>query len=101
LKTIPGPAGIAKVAGMITETTIIEATRASSASSSAYSVWFGKPVVLLVVIRNTQVPVPCSIIGESLAEVRVRIDPGWEMGVRKDLILAVEEDALASAGRVH
>jgi hypothetical protein len=44
---------------------------------------------------------PCSIIGESLAEVRVRIDPGWEMDVRKELILAVEEDAFASAGPVH
>jgi hypothetical protein len=68
---------------------------------SAYSIWIGKPVVLLVVIRNTQVPMPCRIVAESIADVRVRIDPGWEMDVRKELILAVEEDAFTSFGRVN
>jgi hypothetical protein len=68
---------------------------------SAYSVWIGKPVVLLVVIRHTQVPMPCRIVGESLADVRVRIDPGWEMDVRKDLILAVEEGVVALPGLVN
>jgi hypothetical protein len=64
-------------------------------SSSGYSDWIGKPVVLLVVIRQCHVPMPCSIVGESVTGVRVRIDPGWEMDVRKELILAVEEDAVA------
>jgi hypothetical protein len=57
-----------------------------------YSVWFGKSVVLLAVIRQSHVPIPCSIIGESVAEVRIRIHPGWEMDLRKELILAVEKD---------
>jgi hypothetical protein len=61
-----------------------------------YSTWFGRPVVLLVMIRDCHVPVPCSIVGESAADVRVRIKPGWEMQVRKELILAVEEDALVN-----
>ena len=34
---------------------------------------------------------PCCIIGESVAAVRVRIKPGWEMDLRKELILALEE----------
>jgi hypothetical protein len=34
---------------------------------------------------------PCCIIGESVAAVRVRIKPGFEMDLRKELILAVEE----------
>ena len=59
-----------------------------------YSTWLGKPVVLLVVIRKYHVPMPCSIIGESCANVRVRVQPGWEMDIRKDLILAVEEGAV-------
>jgi len=59
--------------------------------SPVYAAWFGKPVVLLVVIRQCHVPMPCSIVGESLADLRVRIQPGWEMNVRKELILAVEE----------
>ena len=63
--------------------------------SPAYSAWFDKPVVMLVVIRQCHVPMPCSIIGESVADVRVRVQPGWEMDIRKELILAVEEDAVA------
>jgi len=69
--------------------------------SPTYSAWLGKPVILLVVIRQCPVPMPCSIVGESLAKVRVRIQPGWEMDVRKELILAVEEDAFASCGLVN
>jgi hypothetical protein len=39
---------------------------------------------------------PCSIIGETDADVRVSIQPGWELDIRKELIFAVEE---ATAGR--
>jgi hypothetical protein len=63
--------------------------------SSIYSAWFGKSVVLLVAIRQCQIPMPCSIVGESVAEVCVRIGPGWEMNLRKELILAVEEYVVA------
>jgi hypothetical protein len=69
--------------------------------SLAYSVWFGKPVVLLIAIRQCRLPLPCSIVGESIADVRVCIEPGWEMNVRKELILAVEEYAVASNSRVN
>ena len=44
--------------------------------SPAYSAWFDKPVVLLVVIRQCHVPMPCRIVGESVDEVRVWIQPG-------------------------
>ena len=69
--------------------------------SPVYSAWFGKPVVLLVVIRQGHVPMPCSIVAESLTDVRVRIKPGWEMDLRKELILAVEEDAVALESRIN
>lgn len=59
--------------------------------SLEYSSLFGKPVVMLVAIRQCHVPMPCLIVSESAAEVRVRIPSGWEMDVRKDLILAIEE----------
>jgi hypothetical protein len=68
--------------------------------SPAYSAWFGKPVVMLVVIRQCHVPMPCRIVGESAADVRVRIRPGWEMDIRKDLILAVEEFVIEPQDRV-
>jgi hypothetical protein len=69
--------------------------------SPAYSSWLGKPVVLLVIIRQCHVPMPCSIIGESVADVRVRVQPGWEMDVRKELILAVEEATVAVDIRIN
>jgi hypothetical protein len=76
-------------------------TEKTNDSSPVFSNWFGKSVVLLVVIRKCHVPMPCSIVGETAAEVRVRIDPGWEMDVRKELILAVEEGAFAVASQVN
>ena len=69
--------------------------------SPVYSSWLGKPVVMLVVIRQCHLPMPCRIVGESAADVRVRIHPGWEMDIRKDLILAVEEVVIATENRVN
>lgn len=63
-----------------------------------YSTWFGKSVVVLIAFRHCHVPVPCSIISESIADVRVQIQPGLEMNLRKELILAVEEDAAGPSG---
>jgi hypothetical protein len=58
-------------------------------------------VVILVVIRQCHLPMPCHIVGESAADVRVRINPGWEMDIRKDLILAVEEVVIATGDPVN
>ena len=69
--------------------------------SPMYSAWFGKSVVMLVVIRHCHVPMLCRIVGESASDVRVRVQPGWEMDVRKDLILAVEEVVVATKDRVN
>jgi hypothetical protein len=63
--------------------------------SNVYSPWFGKPVIMLVVIRHCQVPMPCRIVGESAYDVRVCLEHGWELNVRKESILAVEETAIA------
>ena len=57
-----------------------------------YSAWFGTPV-LLFVVRQCQVPIPCNIIAESAAAVRIRLQPGWDIDVPKELIIAVEEAA--------
>jgi hypothetical protein len=68
--------------------------------SPNYSCLLGKPVVLLVNIRQCPVPMPCSIIGESVADVRVRVQSGWEMDIRKESILAVKEDTVTVNDRV-
>jgi hypothetical protein len=69
--------------------------------SPVYSAWFGKPVVVLVVIRQCHVPMPCRIVGETAADVRIRIQSGWELDVRKELIVAVEEVVIAADARVN
>jgi hypothetical protein len=33
----------------------------------------------------------CRILGETAGDVRVRIHPGWEMEIGKNLIVGVEE----------
>jgi len=47
------------------------------------------------------VPVPCSIVGESVRDVRVRIKAGWEMDLQKELILAIEEEGLVPDSQVN
>jgi hypothetical protein len=68
---------------------------------SAYSAWFGKSVVLVVALRQYHVPLLCSIVGESVVDVRVHMSPGLEMDVRKELILAVEEHTVPLDGRTN
>jgi hypothetical protein len=77
------------------------AADATRAISPAYTAWLHKPIVLLVVIRQCHVPIPCRIVGESAAALRVRFKPGWEMDLRKELILAIEEDAVILEPRVN
>jgi hypothetical protein len=68
---------------------------------SAYSAWFGKSVVLVVALRQYHVPLLCSIVGESVVDVRVHMSPGLEMDVRKELILAVEEHMVPLDSRIN
>jgi hypothetical protein len=69
--------------------------------SSAHFACFGKPVILLIVIRRCHAPSPCSIVGEAVADVRVRINPGWEMHPRRESILADEEEGIVPEPRVN
>jgi hypothetical protein len=64
--------------------------------SSIYSGWVGTQV-LLFVIRQCRVPIPCIIIGESAAAVRILLQPGWEIDVPKEFILSVEEATVSRA----
>jgi len=76
-------------------------TKGAKGFSQKYSSWFGKPVVLLVVVRQCHLPMPCQIVGESAADIRVRLHHGWELDIRKDLILAVEEVLVVAENRVN
>jgi hypothetical protein len=52
--------------------------------SPIYSVLFGVPV-LLFVIRECRVPIPCNIIAESVFTVRIRLQLEWEIDVPNNL----------------
>jgi len=42
-------------------------------------------------MRQCRVLIACNIIGESIAAVRIQLQRAWEIDVRKEFILAVEE----------
>ena len=69
--------------------------------SAVYSAWFGKAVVLFVAVRQCRVPMLCTIVSESATDVRIRMRPGWQMDIRKELILAIEENAEALHSRIN
>ena len=59
---------------------------------SSFEPWFGKTVVLRLITGETRVPLRGIIVAESGSAVRFRIEGGWDIGVYKSLILAVERD---------
>jgi hypothetical protein len=68
---------------------------------SSYSGWYGKSVVLLLIVNGGQIPIPCSIVGESAVDVRIRISSGLEVDLRKASILTVEEDNVVAERLVN
>ena len=63
---------------------------------SAYASWVGQAVILQVAADDLRVPLRGVIVGESETTVRIRVGEGWDMDVFKLMILAVEQDNLAS-----
>lgn len=49
----------------------------------------GKPAILSIIAGKTKTDLPCTIIGESDATLRVRLDDEWDVEIYKEMILAV------------
>jgi hypothetical protein len=64
--------------------------------STGYSPWFGKSVVPVVAIGKCHVSLRRDIVGE----VCIYIIGGWKINLRKQLILAVEEEAADPDGLI-
>ena len=67
---------------------------APSHMAGAYSAWLDRPVVLRVVAGQLHTELPCTVIGESDATVRIRlrgisIADVWEVDIYKEMILGV------------
>lgn len=67
----------------------------------AYSALLGKRVVLVIVTRTGYIPMPCSIVAVSATTIRIHIQSGWEMDLRKESILGVEDGSSVVAGSLN
>ena len=62
---------------------------------SAFKAWIGQPVVLQVALGDIKVPLRGRLLKENGDTVRMRIGEGWDVDIYKNMIVKVEEDALA------
>jgi hypothetical protein len=63
---------------------------------SAFASWIGQPVVLQVALGDIKVPLRGKLLKEGGDTLRVRIGEGWDVDIYKTMVLAVEEDAMAT-----
>ena len=63
---------------------------------SAFATWIGRPVVLQVALGDIRVPLRGKLLKEGGDTLRMRIGDGWDVDIYKTMILAVEEDAMAT-----
>ncbi len=61
---------------------------------SAFKPWEGQAVVLQVALGDCKVPLRGTLLKDGIETVRMRIGEGWDVDIYKEMILAVEEDAM-------
>jgi len=63
---------------------------------SAFAPWIGHPVVLQVALGDIRVPLRGKLLKEGGDTLRMRIGDGWDVDIYKTMVLAVEEDSMAT-----
>ena len=63
---------------------------------SAYAPWIGHPVVLQVVLGDIRVPLRGKLLKDTGDTLRMRIGDAWDVDIYKTMVLAVEEDSMAT-----
>ena len=61
---------------------------------SAFKPWVGQSVVLQVALGDIKVPLRGTLLKDGSETVRMRIGEGWDVDIYKEMIMAVEEDAM-------
>jgi hypothetical protein len=61
---------------------------------SAFKPWVGQAVVLQVALGDIKVPLRGMLIRDAEQTVRMRIGEGWDVDIYKEMIMAVEQDAM-------
>jgi hypothetical protein len=62
---------------------------------TAYVAWIGQAVVLQVALGDVRVPLRGRLLKDGGETLRMRIGDGWDVDIYKNMVLAVEEDAMA------
>lgn len=62
---------------------------------AAYQPWIGQAVVLQVALGDVKVPLRGRLLKDEGETLRMRIGDGWDVDIYKNMVLAVEEDAMA------
>ena len=61
---------------------------------SAFKTWVGQAVVLQVAVGDIKVPLRGKLLQDGNETVRMRIGEGWDVDMYKEMIMAVEQDAM-------
>jgi hypothetical protein len=62
--------------------------------NSAFKPWVGQSVVLQVALGDIKVPLRGTLLKDGNETIRMRIGEGWDVDIYKEMIMAVEEDAM-------
>jgi hypothetical protein len=62
--------------------------------NSAFKPWVGQSVVLQVSLGDIKVPLRGTLLKDGGETIRMRIGEGWDVDIYKEMVLAVEEDAM-------
>ena len=63
---------------------------------SAFAAWIGHPVVLQVALGDIKVPLRGKLLKEGGDTLRFRIGDAWDVDIYKTMVMAVEEDGMAT-----
>jgi hypothetical protein len=63
---------------------------------SAFAAWIGQPVVLQVALGDIRVPLRGRLLKDAGETIRMRIGDMWDVDIYKTMVLAVEEDSMAT-----
>jgi len=72
-------------------------TKSSEGGSmdTAYQPWIGQAVVLQVALGDVKVPLRGRLLKDAGETLRMRVGDGWDVDIYKNMVLAVEEDAMS------
>jgi hypothetical protein len=63
---------------------------------SAFKPWVGQSVILQVALGDIKVPLRGTLLRDGIESVRMRIGEGYDVDIYKEMIMAVEQDALVA-----